>query len=162
MNQNDIGLHFADRNELDAINHVVEDAVLSWDLPDRVKRLSLPSYRYTALDLLHLDIIVAEISQAIVGVAAWEPADPGDTPDGRNALLLHGIFVTADWHGAGIGTLLFQAAEQATHEKGLDGLLVKAQAGADGFFKKQGMIKLPVDDPNRHLENRFWKARSAT
>ncbi len=38
---------------LDAINHVIEAAVMIWDLPERVKRLSLSSYYYTEQDLNH-------------------------------------------------------------------------------------------------------------
>jgi len=46
--------------DLDAINRVIEAAVMTWDLPARVRRLSLASYSHTLLDLQHLDMVVAE------------------------------------------------------------------------------------------------------
>ena len=100
--------------DLDSINRVIKAAVMTWELPERVKRLSLPSYYYTALDLEHLDIIVAEDDQQhIIGVAAWEPADARDTPAGSSALLLHGLYVDPPRQRQGIGRRLFEAAETA-------------------------------------------------
>jgi predicted N-acetyltransferase YhbS len=155
-------IHSADKTMLGSINSIIESAVLSWDLPDRVKRLTLPSYRYTELDMQHLELMVAITDQTIVGVVAWEQADSKDTPEGKTGLLLHGIYVDPKCHRQGIGTRLFQAAERAVREKRQDGLLVRAQAGAEGFFVKQGMIRLPVDDPKRHYANRYWKPWSVT
>jgi hypothetical protein len=71
--------------DLDAANAVVEAAIMTWDLPERVKRLSLASYRYNVHDLEHLTIMGAlDAAEAIVGVAAWEPASAADTPDGAD------------------------------------------------------------------------------
>ena len=131
---------------------------MTWQLPDRVKRLALPSYRYTALDFAHLDMVVAEDAQRnVTAVAAWEPADSRDTPAGQNGLLLHAIYVHPARHREGIGRALFRAAERAVRERRYDGLLVKAQGDATGFFISQGMNRLPVEDPARHYANRFWK-----
>ncbi len=132
---------------------------MTWKLPDRVKRLALPSYRYTALDFAHLDMVVAEDAQQnITAVAAWEPADTRDRPAGQNALLLHGIYVHPAHHHQGIGRELFRAAERAVREHQYDGLLVKAQGDASGFFIAQGMNRLQVEDPSRHYAHRFWKS----
>ena len=132
---------------------------MTWDLPERVKRLALPSYRYTSTDLEHLEMVVAEDDrQATMGVAAWEPADAKDIPAGHTALLLHGIYVDPSYHHQGIGALLFQAAERAVRKRRRDGLLVKAQEDANGFFIAQGMSSLQVEDPLRHYANRFWKS----
>ena len=61
--------------DLDAINAVIERAVMTWNLPHRVKRLTLPSYRYNAHDLDHLHMVLAgDAGHAVLGVAAWEPA----------------------------------------------------------------------------------------
>lgn len=132
---------------------------MTWELPERVKRLSLPSYRYTRADFDPLEMVVAEDDRhATLGVASWEPADAGDAPAGRTALLLHGIHVAPAFHRRGIGRLLFQAAEHAVRKHRCDGLLVKAQKDATGFFIAQGMSALPVDDARRDYANRFWKA----
>jgi GNAT superfamily N-acetyltransferase len=143
--------------ELDGVNRVIEYAVMSWKLPERVKRLSLPSYRYDAMDFKALQIVVAVDHETIVGVAAWETADPKETPADASALLLHGIYVDPRHHRRSIGTRLFKAAESAVRSLNADGLLVKAQESADGFFLSQGMHRLQPEDPARHYANRFWK-----
>ena len=151
----------ADSKELDELNRVIEAAVMSWKLPERVKRLSLPSYRYDATDFRALQIIIAVAGDKIVGVAAWEEADQKEAPQGSRALLLHGIYVDPARHRHGIGRLLFKAAVKATRSQGFDGLLVKAQESADGFFLSQGMQRLEPADHARHYANRFWKAVTA-
>jgi len=90
-------------------------------------------------------------------VAAWEPAAARETPEDHSALLLHGIYVDPAWQGRGIGRQLLQAAEEAARQGGYDGLLVKAQADASGFFLARGMERLPVEDASRQYTNRFWK-----
>ena len=146
--------------ELDAINRVIENAVMSWKLPERVKRLALPLYRYDAMDFKALQVIVAHDGRDIVGVAAWETADEDETPQKASALLLHGLYVDPAHQRMGIGQQLFRAAESAMHDQKFDGLMVKAQESADGFFLSQGMHRLDPGDPGRHYSNRFWKAAS--
>jgi len=151
-------LRRATEAELDAVNALIECAVMTWALPERVKRLSLPSYRYQAHDLDHLELVLAEAGETgIVGIAAWEQADPGDAPAGCRGLLLHGIYVDPAQHHRGIGTRLLAAAEDAARVGGFDGVLVKAQSGAEGFFLAQGLQGLPVEDHTRDYPYRFWK-----
>jgi GNAT superfamily N-acetyltransferase len=151
----------ANRNDLDAINRVIDAAVMSWSLPERVRRLSLPVYRYTPVDLAHLEMVVAVSTRdSVIGVAAWELADDTDTPEGSTALLLHGIHVDPLYHRQGVGRRLFLAAEQAACVGRYDGLLVKAQQEATGFFLAQGMYRLEVSDPLRQYANRLWKSLS--
>jgi len=151
-----ITLRPATGRDLEAVNAVIERAVMSWVLPERVKRLSLTTYCYTPLDLEHLDVVVLERGRGdIVGVAAWEPAEPEDTPQG-SGLLLHGIYVDPAAHGRGGGTRLLAAAQAAARERGCAGVLVKAQRGAEGFFAGHGFRKLPVGDPERDYPHRYW------
>lgn len=146
------------KTDLDAVNRVIETAVMTWALPARVKRLSLPVYRYTSQDLAHMDMVIAENRQGdILGIAAWGEADPKDVPAGHRGLLLHGIYVDPSHHRRGIGSLLFGAAEAAVRKRRYDGLLVKAQQDATSFFISRGMRKLDVDEPSRQYANRFWK-----
>lgn len=154
-----INIRPAKREDLDNINRVIEAAVMTWDLPERVKRLSLSSYRYTDFDLEHLDMLVAE-DQAhnILGIAALEPTNTKEIPAGRNPVLLHGIYVDPLHHHQGIGQRLFRKAEKMVYEHHYDGLLVKAQTNAEGFFIAQGMQRLAVENPERHYANRFWKS----
>lgn len=154
-----LNLRQAHADDLPAINGVVERAIATWQLPERVKRLSLPSYRYHAHDLVHLHLVVAEdADHVLVGVAAWEPASPRDLPDGQRGLLLHGLYVDPAHQHRGVGSQLLDAAETAAREQGFDGVLVKAQADAKGFFEARGLQRLPVEDAARHYPHRFWLA----
>ncbi|MEW6120382.1 MAG: GNAT family N-acetyltransferase [Pseudomonadota bacterium] len=148
-------------HDLDSLNGVVERAFMTWNLPERVKRLSLPSYRYHAHDLAHMRIVVAEDAhRTIVGVAAWDDAASHDLPAGCSGLLLHGLYVDPGHGRRGTGTQLLNAALDAVRHEGRDGLLVKAQADANGFFAARGMQRLPLTDPARDYPHRFWRAVS--
>ena len=110
------------------------------------------------MDFKALQIIVAHDGRNIVGIAAWETADRDETPGNASALLLHGLYVDPAHQRKGIGQQLFRAAESAMHDQNFDGLIVKAQESADGFFLSQGMYRLDPGDPGRHYANRFWKS----
>lgn len=147
----------AARADLPAINDIVERAVMTWTLAERVKRLSLPSYRYHAHDFLHMQGIVAEDSTGTLrGVAMWDESDPRDTPAGQRGLLLHGLYVDPAHQREGIGSRLLDAAAEAARIGGHDGLLVKAQADACGFFATRGLERLQVNDPARDYPHRYW------
>jgi GNAT superfamily N-acetyltransferase len=144
--------------DLDAINAVIERAIMTWSLPDRVKRLSLPVYRYDISDLDTLKVVVAEeAGSRIIGVAAWEEANPREVPEGCDGLLLHGIYVDPDRHQGGVGTRLLRAAQDWAQARGLDGVLVKAQSGAERFFLARGFQRLAVEEPDRDYPHRLWK-----
>jgi predicted N-acetyltransferase YhbS len=154
---NTFNLRPATPADLDAVNTVIERAVMTWNLPERVKRLTLPSYRYSAHDLNHLKLMVAErTGSGIVGVAAWEPASARDLPAGKTGLLLHGLYVDPAQQRAGIGRRLLDAAVAAAREQGFNGLLVKARPEAEGFFLARGLTPLPVTDAERDYPHRFW------
>lgn len=145
--------------DLGGVNAVIEAAIGGWNLPERVKRLSLSSYRYDVYDLEHLTLMVAETKPgSIVGVAAWEPADVSDTPAGARALLLHGIYVAPNLHRSGIGSRLLASAEEAARNHGFDGLLVKANRDAQTFFLAKGLQQLTIKNPKRDYPYRFWKS----
>jgi predicted N-acetyltransferase YhbS len=158
MSSTNFAIRAAARADLEAINQVIESAVMTWNLPERVKRLSLPSYCYSEMDLAHLQLVVAEESaRRIIGVVAWERADARDAPQGRNGLLLHGIYVAPAHHRQGVGSALLSAAETAARNYHYDGLLVKAQEDATGFFVSRGLRKLPAEKPLHQYANRLWK-----
>ena len=154
-----LALHPANLSDLPQINQVIALAVMQWDLPERVKRLSLPSYQYHEQDLRHLQITLAEYQTGHpIGIAAWEEADQADLPAGKRGLLLHGIYVHPAYQHRGIGSRLLDAARLAASETGLDGVLVKAQAEARGFFLACGMESLAVVDTARDYPYRYWLA----
>jgi GNAT superfamily N-acetyltransferase len=158
---NAIRIRPAQAADMAALNGIIERAISTWNLPERVKRLSLPSYRYQPHDLGHLHIVVAEdAAPDIVGVAAWEEADARDLPAGQRGLLLHGIYVDPARQQQGVGSRLLAAALLAARDGGFDGLLVKAQAEANGFFAARGMRRLAVENPERDYPHRYWQACS--
>lgn len=160
MSEGNINIRPARESDLAAINRVIDAAVMTWDLPERVKRLSMPSYHYTAIDLAHYEILVALEAENIVGVVAWDKeAHPVQQQRG---LLLHGIYVQPDKQRQGIGRHLFMLAERAVLQNGMDGLLVKAQKDAEAFYHARGMHKLVVADHDREFANRYWKVIKTT
>ena len=150
-------LRSAGAADLDQINALIGRAVMTWALPERVKRLALPSYHYKAHELEHLAILVAEDAETgLAGVAAWEPAAERDCPQGRRGLLLHGLYVDPDRQGQGVGTSLLASAAASVRAQGYDGLLVKAQNDAQGFFEARGLERLLARNPEQDYANRFW------
>jgi GNAT superfamily N-acetyltransferase len=143
--------------DLDRVNALIDRAVMNWALPERVKRLALPLYHYNRQDLEHLRILVVEEGAAtLTAVAAWEPADARDCPRGQRGLLLHGLYVDPDRQRLGLGSRLLAAAASAAQHQRYDGLLVKAQADARGFFQARGLEPLACEDPERDYQSRFW------
>lgn len=147
----------AGSRDLEAVNAVVEAGVQSWDLPERVKRLVMPSYRYTAADLAHVNLRVLELGDDLAGLAAWEPLAPGELPERVPAALLHGLFVAPAHHRRGFATMLVEHGADAARMAGQAGILVRAQAGAEGFFARRGFTRLPVRDELRDYAARFWR-----
>lgn len=160
MRNQKLTIRTADKQDLPAINRIIENAVMSWQLPERVKRLALPSYRYDEIDLQHYQILLAEEEVHIIGVAAWD-SEPHKGPGDCAGVLLHGIYVDPEQQRRGIGKQLLQAVEEAIqhsiHKPKAEGLLVKVQKDAEDFFRAQGLQRLAVDDPERDYENRYWK-----
>ena len=157
-------LRTAGAHDLEAINTVIDRAVMGWDLPERVKRLALPLYRYNDYDLRVMQFRVAEIpGGGILGVAAWEDADPRDLPApqgeaanrARHGVLLHGLYIDPAQQRSGLGTRLLAAVGDAARATGARWLLVKAQNGAEGFFERRGLVRLPVRDTDRDYEGRY-------
>lgn len=152
----DIRIRQGDGDDLAQVNAVVEGAVMGWDLPARVKRLSLVSYRYQPHDLDHLRVLVAEAHGEVVGVAALEDAESGESPAPVKTALLHGLYVAPRWQRQGVGGRLLAAVVATARADGYRGLLVKANRQAQGFFVARGLRALAVADPARDYPYRFW------
>ncbi len=150
-------LRRAQDDDLQTVNSLIGRAIQSWDLPERVKRISVPIYLYRANDLEFMQLTLAEDPDGqAVGIAAWELAGARDAPRGRSALLLHGIYVDPDLHRCGIGSRLLDAAVQAAANEYCDGLVAKAHNDAVPFFEALGLDRLPVENTDRDYPHRFW------
>lgn len=144
--------------ELDEVNQLIESAIETWDLPARVKRLALPSFRYGEPDVELLGFVMAYTDDdRLVGVAAWEPCRRDDCPAGQAGLSLHGLYVRPGVHRQGIGTRLVDAVLAVTQDHGGKGLLVRAQRGAKGFFSRQGFLPLRDADASGRYPHRLWR-----
>jgi GNAT superfamily N-acetyltransferase len=145
--------------DLDRINEIIKAAIYTWQLPERVKRISWPLYRYQEEDLVYMQLLIAELENfGIVGLAALEETDVIELPDAKRVLLFHGLYVDPIYHRQGIASQLVGEAELAAAKMNVDGLLVKAQVDAVPFFKKLGFTKLAVKDISRDYVYRYWKA----
>jgi GNAT superfamily N-acetyltransferase len=142
--------------DLGAINKVIEKAIMTWQLPERVKRLAMSSYYYNELDLDHMQLFAVEENGEIIAIASLEHAKERVDKD-RTGILLHGIYVDPAHQRMGIGEKLFRHVITVTREYGVDGILVKVQKDAEAFYRAQGFKKLDVGDPQRDFENRYWK-----
>ncbi len=151
------GIRPGSEGDLDAINRVIEHCVMSWNIPDRVKRLSLSSYRYNAIDLKHFRLFVAyDQTNRIIGVAALEDIESPIKQKGKAALLLHGIYVDPAAHCRGIGKQLVRKVMQIAKSEKRSGLLVKAQPDAIGFFKALHFKPVQTTDANRDYPHQLW------
>jgi GNAT superfamily N-acetyltransferase len=147
------------RIDLGSVNRIVEACVMGWKLPERVKRLSLSSYRYNEQDLDHLSTVVATLpSGTITGIAAWEPAPANELPNNCHGMLLHGLYVAPTHQGQGVGRQLIEYALEETVKMGMDGLLVKSQSDANSYFQSLNFSKLPVENEARDYPHRWWLA----
>ena len=52
---------------------------------------------------------------------------------------------------------MLDTAGQAAYQGGFDGLLVKANPDAQGFFAARGMQRLSTEDARRDYPYRFWE-----
>ena len=161
MRLEDVTIRLASLQDLDELNQVVEQAIMSWRLPDRVKRLALPSYRYNDLDIQHMEILVAVgPNKAIIGLAAWELHDQYRDAPLTPAILLHGIYVLPEYQRHGVGSHLLKMVEETARSTGLSGVLTKAQSDAVGFFRAKGYSQLPTGPAPNDFPNRYWKSMS--
>lgn len=144
--------------DLNAINGIITRAIATWNMSERVKRLSQPSYHYQPEDLDYLEFLMAIDGDRPVAVAAWEPAETKHLPAGKQGLLLHGLYVDPDVTRSGIGGRLLNACREAARGQGFDGVLVKATRDAVGFFERSGLTRLPVTRQGRDYDLRYWLA----
>ena len=152
-------LRRAEDRDLGQINEIISAAMNTWQLSERVKRLSLPLYQYRLPDFNNMDMVVAETEEhELIGVAALEPAAIPETTVGTVSALLHGIYVAPEQVRRGIGSRLLDSVQSIAESKGFEGLLVKAHPGSISFFEASGFEKLPIEDQSRDYPYRYWKA----
>jgi N-acetylglutamate synthase-like GNAT family acetyltransferase len=153
-----IRLRDADPSDLCSINSLIASAIGTWRLAARVKRISLPLYRYLEVDLQEMQIVVAQSGDdAILGIAALEQADAGAMFGGLPTAVLHGIYVAPNLHRNGVGSRLLEKIETLARSRGIAVLLVKARPEAISFFNARGFGKLTTRDDRGDYPHQFHK-----
>ena len=153
-----ITLRDARGSDLHSVNNLIAAAIDTWQLADRVKRISLPLYRYQEDDLRDMQLVVADSGDdEILGVAALEQAYATDLLDGLQTSVLHGIYVAPSLHRNGIGSRLLERIENMARSNGTEVLLVKARPEAIAFFSGRGFRKLSTRDNSRAYPYQFYK-----
>ncbi len=93
MRWNTVCFRHAEIVDLARLNLVVASAFAQWPLPERVRRLALPSYLYRVDDFEHLEIDLAELEETgdLVAVSALEPLAIRPTPDTGKGIWLPAV-----------------------------------------------------------------------
>lgn len=147
----------ATSDDLTRINCVVDDALRSWVLPERVLRLAPPSFYYDASDLAHMALHVLDLGDGMVpAVVAWEIGDSPALPNNKSALLLHGLYVAVAYQRRGIGTELLDRVFEEAKTHAVDGIAVRAWRESAGFFLTRNFEPI---EPQAGHPRRLWRAQ---
>lgn len=166
---------YAKKGDLAGINQVITDAVMVWTIAERAKRLIIPVLCYSEDDFGYYKTLVWINHQQIIGIAVWDSDRPIETEKGY-ALLLHGLYVSPDFQGRGIGKALMAYVKELVLdavavsvldgdlegdiEGDIEGLLIKAERVSISFFEHCGlerMFPLSMED----YPYQFWQPLQA-
>ncbi|MDA9918980.1 GNAT family N-acetyltransferase [Porticoccaceae bacterium] len=147
------------KTDLDCINNVVAAAVMSWPMPERIKRLSVPVLSYDSEDFKHYRFVVYRQGGEIKGVAAWNPEAPLVTELGTGRLL-HGLYISPDCQGRGYGRDLMAAVLCEAMTLGAEGLVIKAERPSIGFFEHCGLQPLSATGATDYPYQFWYQARA--
>lgn len=135
-----VAIRPAHRSDLDAINGVVEAAVLSWARAIHLKPGTLPDCRFSAADLDRCMLLLVVGSQRhILGVAACGCAEADDTDPADNPLRLDGPYVHPDHHRHDVGLQIVAEASALARRQGRNCLLVQPRVHDEQFLPVMGM-----------------------
>jgi GNAT superfamily N-acetyltransferase len=145
--------------DLDRVNALIGEAVAGWNLPVRVARLALPSLGYSAADLVHMRVVLAEApAAAVAGVAAWEaPAAGGRSPHSAS-VSLHGLYVAPSRQRCGLGAHLLEHVIEQAAATGAAGVSVCAWRTAEGFFLARGFVPGADERGSPAYPRRLWRS----
>lgn len=130
-------------SDLPEINLVIAQAVMAWPMPERIKRLSVPVLCYDSEDFKHYQFMLYQQGDSSAGVVVWNAQTLVKTAKGQG-YLMHGLYVAPNCQGRGIGRQLMQQVFSRAADAGADGVLVKAERAALGFFEQCGLEPLPA------------------
>ena len=157
---------------LTEVNRIIERSIQSWPTTLRLKRLAMAPLQYRGADLQDFEFLLCYKAHACLGIAAWQPDTPlslfstsvsaGDLgcENAARAVLLHGLFVSAQSQASGIGGLLLDELTRQARKRGFAGIFVRAERFSTSYFEQKGFHRLdsgeepgltPVDYPHRYI-----------
>jgi GNAT superfamily N-acetyltransferase len=157
---------------LTQVNGVIERSIQSWPTTLRLKRLAMAPLQYREPDLQDFEFLLCYKAHACLGIAAWQPDTPlslcstsvsaGDLGSeiSARAVLLHGLFVSAQSQASGIGGLLLDELTRQARQRSFAGIFVRAERFSTSYFEHKGFHRLdsgeepgltPADYPHRYI-----------
>jgi len=140
MTYSSIHYRAATTHDIPAINRVVEQAVMTWPLAERIKKLSLNVLTYDYTDFAYYCCYVAVSKEKIVACVIWDPE--------QKEMLCHGLYVAPAYQSVGVGKSLLNYFYQAAKHGGSSAVLVKAERVSCDYFIKLGYQAVPVTSVN--------------
>ena len=158
--------------DLEALNAVIAEAIKSWPTTSRLKRLAMAPLQYRSTDLQDFEFLLCYKAHACLGIAVWQPDTPltlqqlqfgeeaGECKKSASAVLLHGLFVSVQAQGCGIGGLLLDELTWRARQKKFAGIFVRAERFSTSYFEQKGFRQLndgaelglvPANYPHRFL-----------
>jgi len=158
--------------DLEAVNAVIAKAIQSWPTTSRLKRLAMEPLQYRSTDLQDFEFLLCYKAHACLGIAVWQPDTPltlqqlqsgeelGECKKVASAVLLHGLFVSVQAQGCGIGGLLLDELTRRARQKEFAGIFVRAERFSTSYFEQKGFRQLydgeelglvPANYPHRFL-----------
>ena len=154
-----ISAHEATASDLHTVNRVIHESLVSWGLPERVRRLATPSLSYNETDLQHMSVILMTNAEgAGIAVAAWEEASKREVPVNARGVLVHGLYVIPQYQRRGLGTRLIELVAKRLAEHRMDGMTVRAWRDSLAFFLSRGFAPMDADSDPDTYPRRLWKA----
>ena len=157
---------------LTEVNGVIEQSIQSWPTSLRLKRLAMAPLQYRGVDLQDFEFLLCYKAHACLGIAAWQPDTPLSlcstsviagvlgSENSAKAVLLHGLFVSAQSQASGIGGLLLDELTRQARQRGFAGIFVRAERFSTSYFEQKGFHRLdsgeepgltPVDYSHRYI-----------
>lgn len=154
-----ISAHEANASDLHTVNRAIHESLVSWGLPERVRRLATPSLSYNETDLQHMTVILMTNAEgAGIAVAAWEEASSTEMPANARGVLLHGLYVIPHYQRRGLGTRLIELVAKRLTEQRMDGMSVRAWRDSIAFFLSRGFAPMDAECRPDIYPRRLWRA----
>ena len=154
-----VDINRLDLERLDTVNRVVEKAVGTWSLAERVRRLVLPSLLYHEIDLQHMRFLVLDDEEGeAAAVAVWEEASFEGENQSARSVQLHGLYVLPRWQRQGLGSSLLEFVSLWTGRRDIAGITARAWRESEPFFRLNGFEPLNQQSSSEDTSTVLWRS----